>query len=37
MPHTSRRPTINCVVAFDIENMICGTSPPVVVPNANAA
>jgi hypothetical protein len=35
-PHTNRRPTINYAAASGIWSMICGTSPPVAVPNANA-
>jgi hypothetical protein len=33
----NRGPTINYAVAFGIWSMTCGTSPHVVVPNANAA
>jgi hypothetical protein len=36
-PHRNRRPTINCAVASGIWNTTYGTSPPVAVPNANAA
>jgi hypothetical protein len=32
----SRGPTINCAIAFGTYSKICGTSPPVAVPNTNA-
>jgi hypothetical protein len=36
-PRLNRGPVINCAVAFNICNMICGTSPPVAMLNVNAA
>jgi hypothetical protein len=36
-PRRNRGPITSCTVASGIYNMTCGTSPPVAVPNENAA